>query len=305
MVTVRCLITIVVHNSWPIFQLDVNNVFLYGDLCEEVYMVPLVGYSDPNSKHVCKLIKSLYGLKQTPRQWNEKLNQTLIECGFVQSKCDYSLYTKGTDSLFIALLVYVDDIVITGNDLNEINKFEDFLSSKFKIKDLGKLKYLLGIEVLENNNGLYMTQRKYCLELLSELGLLDSKPLQTPLEQNLVIQTVESEKDMPLTNIIVYQKLVGKLIYLTLTRPDISYVVHCLSQVMHNPLNSHLQLAIRVLRYLKLSPGKGVSITKSNELKLRGYVDADWGKCLGSRRYVTEYCMFLGNSLVSWKSKSK
>ncbi|GJS49217.1 putative reverse transcriptase domain-containing protein [Tanacetum coccineum] len=159
MVTVRCLLNIVVSMSWPVFQLDVNNAFLYGDLEEVVYMKPPEGYF-PSDNKVCRLKKSLYGLKQAPRQWNAKLTSTLIENGFSQSKSDYSLYTKSDKGVFLALLVYVDDIIITGNSVSEIEKFKVFLKSKFMIKDLGKLKYFLGIEVVDTDKGICLNQRK-------------------------------------------------------------------------------------------------------------------------------------------------
>nr|GEV47539.1 ribonuclease H-like domain-containing protein [Tanacetum cinerariifolium] len=163
--------------------------------------------------------------EEVPRQWNGKLTSTLIKNGFSQSKFDYCLYTKSDKGVFLALLVYVDDIMITGNSVYEIEKFKVSLKSKFMIKDLGKLKYFLGIEV------------------------------------------VDTDKD--------YQKLMGKLIYLTNTRPDISYVVHCLSQFMHSSLTSHLKVAFKMLRHLKSCPGLGVHITKTSGMFLTPYSDAD------------------------------
>ncbi|GKG12617.1 ribonuclease H-like domain-containing protein, partial [Tanacetum coccineum] len=123
MVTVRCLLNVAVSQDWPIFQLDVNNAFLYGDIDEDVYMRPPEGYF-PSGNKVCKLKKSLYGLKHAPRQWNAKLTSTLIENGFNQSKSDYSLFTKSDKGIFLALLVYADDIIITGNSVAEIEKFK-------------------------------------------------------------------------------------------------------------------------------------------------------------------------------------
>jgi hypothetical protein len=204
MVTVRCLISIAVNKGWPLYQLDVNNAFLYGDLNEDVYMILPKGFNGGDDSRVCKLNKSLYRLKQAPRQWNAKLTTALVEHGFVQSKFDYSLYIKQSGTVSIYLLVYVDDIVITGNDETGINNFKKFLNSKFMIKDLGELKYFLGIEVLRNDKGICMSQRKYCLELLYEYGLLAAKPVDTPLPENTILSCDETYKDKWLNNITNY-----------------------------------------------------------------------------------------------------
>ncbi|GKD86409.1 ribonuclease H-like domain-containing protein [Tanacetum coccineum] len=164
----------------------------------------------PSDNKACRLRKSLYGLKQAPRQWNAKLTSTLIENGFSQSKSDYSLYTKFDKGVFLALLVYVDDIIIT---------------------DLGKLKHFLGIEVIYTDKVICFNQRKYVLDLLSKYGMLSCKPAKTPLMSKLVISNEACDNDPLLENVTDYQKLMGKLIYLTNTRPDISYAVHCLSQL--------------------------------------------------------------------------
>ncbi|GJT86254.1 ribonuclease H-like domain-containing protein [Tanacetum coccineum] len=302
MVTVRCLLNVVVSNSWPVFQLDVNNAFLYGDLDEIVYMKPPEGYF-PSGNKVCRLKKSLYGLKQAPKQWNAKLTSTLIENGFSQSKFDYSLYTKYDKGVFLDLLVYMDDIIITGNNVSEIEKFKVFLKSKFMIKDLEKLTYFLGIEVIDTEKGICLNQRKYVLDLLSEYGMLACKPVNTPLMSKLIISNEATEKDPILDNTTDYQRLMGKLIYLTNTRPDISYVVHFLSQFMHSPLKSHLKTSFKILRYLKGYPGLGIHIIKDSGMSLYAYSDADWAKCVVTRKSITCYCVFLNNSLVSSKSK--
>ncbi|GJY29287.1 ribonuclease H-like domain-containing protein [Tanacetum coccineum] len=256
MVTVRCLLNIVVSMSWPVFQLDVNNAFLYGDLEEVVYMKPPKGYY-PSDNKVCRLKKSLYGLKQAPRQWNAKLTSTLIENGFSQS------------------------------NISEIEKFKVYLKSKFMIKDLGKRKYFLGIEVVDTDKCICLNQMKYALDLLSEYGMLACKPAKTPLISKLVISNEASNKDPLLENITDYQKLMGKLIYLTNTRPDIFYVVHCLSQFMHSPLTSYLKIAFKILRYLKSCLGLGIHFTKTSSMFLNAYSDADWAKCIVIRKSVT------------------
>nr|XP_043639314.1 uncharacterized mitochondrial protein AtMg00810-like [Erigeron canadensis] len=299
------MINLAVQMNWPLFQLDINNAFLYGELDETVYMTLPEGYFNSDDQRVCRLKKSLYGLKQAPRQWNAKLTQALLENNFVQSRSDYSLFTKSEGNVFIALLVYVDDIIVTGNNIDVINEFKMFLNSKFMIKDLGLLKYFLVIEVIKTEYGLCLSQRKYCMDLLNEFGLLACKPFATPLEQNLVITSEVSEKDGIIDNVIEYQKLIGKLIYLTHTRPDIAYFVHCLSQFMHKPLKSHIKIALRVLRYLKGLPGLGVHIVKNPKLSLETFVDANLAKCVVTRKSVIGFCLFLNGSLVSWKSKKQ
>ncbi|GJQ90773.1 ribonuclease H-like domain-containing protein [Tanacetum coccineum] len=222
---VRCLITLSVTNNWPLFQQDVNNAFLYGDIDKDIYMTIPKGFA---------------------------------KNGFIQSINDHSLFTKTKDNKFISLLIYVDDIAVTGNCVNKIDKFKVFLKSKFKIKDLGPLKYFLGIEVIRSDKDSCLTQRKYCLELLKDYGLLGCKPVSTPMVPNSVLSYEPTDDDPLLDNITGYQKLLSKLIYLTHTRPDIAYSVHCLAQHMHSTLKSHLSSALNVLRYLKGAPGKGI-----------------------------------------------
>ncbi|GKC49516.1 ribonuclease H-like domain-containing protein, partial [Tanacetum coccineum] len=232
--------------------------------------------------------------------------QALTEHGFVQSKFDYSLFTKNSDNVCIILLVYVDDIVVTRNNLNEIKKFKQFLKSKFQIKDLGKLKYFLGIEVLDNKDGICLSQRKYCLELLHEFGLLAAKHVDTHFPENATLNHIESDDDHLLVNVSNYQRLVGKLIYLTNTRPDIAYVVYCLSQYMHSPLNSYLDAALRVLRYLKGSLGSGIQINKTGNLKLRAYDDSDWARSSAEAEYRSmtfAICEMAANPVFHERSK--
>ncbi|GKD46232.1 ribonuclease H-like domain-containing protein, partial [Tanacetum coccineum] len=216
-----------------------------------------------------------------------------------QSKSDYSLYTKYDKGVFLALLVYVDDIIIIGNNVSEIKKFKVYLKFKYMIKDLGKLKYFLGIEIVDTEKGICLNQRKYMLDLLSEYGMLACKPAKTPLPSKLVISNEATEKDLVLDNITDYQKLMGKLIYLTNTRHDISYDVHHLSQFIHSPLKSHLKIAFQIFRYLKGCPGLGIHIVKDSGMSLTTFSDVDWAKCVVTRKSVTGYCVFLNNSLVS------
>lgn len=257
------------------------------------------GSSQPNL--VCKLTKSLYGLKQASRQWNAKLTSTILHLGFTQSKADYSLFTKGTGDNFPILLVYVDDILLAGPNISVINYFKNTLSSHFKLRDLGKLKYFLGLEVAQSQQGIYISQRKYTLQLLQEAGELASKPTIIPMDPNIKftddnITTVDSSS---------YRRLIGQLLYLTTTRPDITFTVHKLSQYVSNPTSQHMQAAHKILKYLKNSPGQGLFYSSNNSLTLKSFSDADWAKCSKTRRSISGYCVFLGSSLISWKAKKQ
>lgn len=253
-----------------------------------------------SSNKVCKLHKSLYGLKQASRQWFSKLSTALISLGYSPSSADHSLFTKLHNSHFTALLVYVDDIVLTGDDLQEIQSVKQFLDSTFKIKDLGKLKYFLGLEIARSTQGIFLNQRKYALELLEDSGLLATKPSTTPFDCSLKLHDSDSP---PYEDETTYRRLVGRLLYLTTTRPDIAFIVQQLSQFISQPLQVHHSAAIRVLKYLKSAPAKGLFYSSSSTLKLSGFADSDWASCPATRRSVTGYCVFLGTSMLSWKSK--
>ena len=178
MVTVKLLLALAAKNNWPLIQLDVNNAFLNGDLEEEVYMQIPQGYSVPSSTTetlVCKLQKSLYGLRQASRQWYSKFSTFLFTMGFTQSKSDYSLFFKGSGSTYVALLVYVDDIVITGASSEQIQLLKKALSDQFKLKDLGNLRHFLGLEIARSKSGIFISQRQYTLKLLEDMGLLGAK----------------------------------------------------------------------------------------------------------------------------------
>jgi Reverse transcriptase (RNA-dependent DNA polymerase) len=181
--TVRILLSIVVNNNWNFYQMDVKNTFLQGALEEEVYMTLPPGHQRENTSNlVCRLNKSIYGLKQSPRAWYEKLSQFLISCNFKVSDADSSLFIKHNTNGTTVVLVYVDDIIVTGNNQIEIDCVKKDLKQKFEIKDLGKLKYFLGIEITHSQKVFFLSQRKYVLDLLKETGKLGCKPAKTPIE---------------------------------------------------------------------------------------------------------------------------
>ncbi|CAJ2644692.1 unnamed protein product [Trifolium pratense] len=299
--TVRIVIALASVHNWFLHQLDVNNAFLHGDLQEDVYMLPPPGVTnDPNK--VCKLVKSLYGLKQASRQWYAKLTSLLLSHGYKQAHSDHSLFTKHDASHFTLLLVYVDDVILAGNHMAEFSYVKNLLHNAFKIKDLGQLKYFLGLEVAHSAKGISLCQRKYCLDLLSDSGLLGAKPVSTPSDASLKLHADDSA---PFEDISAYRRLVGRLLYLNTTRPDITFITQQLSQFLSKPTHTHYSAAMRVLRYLKNCPGRGLFFPRNSTLQILGFSDADWAGCKDSRRSISGQCFFLGQSLISWRTKKQ
>jgi hypothetical protein len=192
-------------------------------------------------------------------------------------------------------------MVIRGDDETEILHLKKMLAKSFEVKDLGHLHYFLGIEVAYGVQGIYLSQRKYVLDLLAETGMLECRPVPTPIEQNHRILANSGEP----VDKYQYQRLVGRLIYLSHTRPDIAYAVSVVSRYMHDPRSGHLDYVHRILRYLKSCPGKGILFSNHGHLDIEGYTDADWAGCLDDRRSTSGYCVFVGGNLVGWRSKKQ
>lgn len=251
---------------------------------------------------VFKLHKSLYGLKQASRQWFAKLSSSLHSLGYKQSQHDHFLFTKRHGSHLTALLVYVDDLILAGTDSSKINSVKLHLDNQFKIKDLGTLKYFLGLEVARYKRGITIYQQKYALDVLSDAGLLASKPVPTPMARTTKLHVSDSD---PFPDAAAYRKLVGRLLYLTNTIPNISFSVQQLRQFMSSPTVAQHTAATRVLRYIKGTPGQGLFYPSSSSTHLKAFSYSDWASCSDTHRSVTGYCVFLGDSLVSWKPKKQ
>lgn len=313
--TVRTVLAVAAIQGWHTHQMDVSNAFLHGNLSETVYMKLPKGYWGIGSRislnmalplesspYVCFLQKSLYGLRQAPRLWFEKLSATLIDMGYQQSKADYSLFTRHTSSQITLILVYVDDLLLTGSCLQSIAELKLLLAQHFHMKDLGQLRYFLGLEVDNSADGIFLSQRKYTIDILKEHKLLNARPLQLPLDMH--VKLTPDLGDL-LPNPLVYQRLLGQLIYLTITRPDICFSVQLLSQYTNKPTTAHLQAAYRLLRYLAGSKSQGILLASDSAAQLTAFCDSDWASCPTTRRSTTGYCVFLGKSPVSWKSKKQ
>ncbi|CAL1392348.1 unnamed protein product [Linum trigynum] len=298
--SVKTLLAVAAAKNWEMIQLDVSNAFLNGDLEEEVYMELPPGIDKPG--YVCKLRKSIYGLKQASRQWFAKLTSVLLDFGYTQSHNDHSMFLHHSSSGISVLLVYVDDIIIAGDDKMAMQALKHHLSDQFKLRDLGHLHYFLGLEMARSREGIHICQKKYCTDLLNDTGFADSKSVVTPID----MKTRLAANDGPLLGDPgLYRRIVGRLHYLTITRPEITFAVQQLCQYSAAPTTTHIQLAYRVLKYLKNAPGQGLFYSSSSDLTLRGYSDSDWASCPDTRRSTTGYCITFGTSLIIWKSKKQ
>ncbi|XP_019095577.1 PREDICTED: uncharacterized protein LOC109130463 [Camelina sativa] len=269
-------------------------------------MTPPPGLEDTISpRKVLRLRKATYGLKQSPRAWYHKLSTTLINHGFKKYHSDTTLFTLQSAKGIVVVLIYVDDLIIFRDNQEGIKDIKAHLNSVFDIKDLGELKYFLGIEVCRSPEGVFLSQRKYTLDLLCETGKLRAKPIDTPLLDGYQVERMGERHDPPYEDPFGYRRLVCKLIYLTLTRPDICYAVNQVSQYMKAPTTYHWSLLERILHYLKGSPGQGIWMGKNSNTDLVGYCDADWGGDKTDRRSVTGYCTFIKGNLVTWKTKKQ
>ncbi|XP_025670273.1 uncharacterized mitochondrial protein AtMg00810-like [Arachis hypogaea] len=261
-----------------------------------------LGYKSESSGLVCKLNKSIYGLRQASRQWFYKFTSALLTHKFKQSKHDYSLFSYGSGDKIVYLLVYVDDIILASPSKDMMHKVQKLLEASFKLKILGDLKYFLGLELARSSDGIVLSQRKYALSILEDTNFTDSKSVSLPMEANLRLS--DSDGDL-LADSSIYRRLIGRLMYLTISRPDITYAVSTLSQFSSKPRTTHVNALHHLLRYLKGTVGQGLLFSAKSEKRLMAYADADWAGCPDTRRSVSGYCVFIGDSLISWRSKKQ
>ncbi|KAM1023651.1 hypothetical protein ACFX2A_045494 [Malus domestica] len=302
--TVRIVLALAATNHWQLRQLDIKNAFLHGDLQEEIYMKQPQRFVDASHPiHVCKLIKSLYGLKQAPRAWNSKFTSYLAAMNFQVSASDTSLFIKKDDSDIVILLLYVDDIILTGSNSVKIQKMIDELSEVFELKDMGQLTYFLGLQISYKDNGdIFLNQSKYIRDVIHKAGMDSCKPAATPCKPH--DQLVISGGSL-LTDPSLYRSIVGSLQYLTFTRPDIAYVVNTVCQFMKSPMEMHYAAVKRILRYLQGTQHHGILYSAAKETTLTAFSDADWAADINTRRSITGYVVYLGNNPVSWQSKKQ
>lgn len=245
---VRAIIAIAAAKGWKIHQMDVKTAFLNRTIDDEVYLEQPEGFVIHNAaSHVCKLKKALYGLKQAPRAWYERIDSYLLGLGFTKNDADPNLYFKVINGNMLILILYVDDLLITGEDHLIIQCKKD-LASEFDMKDLGSLHYFLGLEVWQKPDGIFLNQGKYTIDILKRFGMWDCRPMSTPMETNL--HKLKAAAESKLANPTLYRQIIRSLMYLVNTRQDICYAMNALSQFMCEPREIHLVAAKHILKYL-------------------------------------------------------
>ncbi|KAM2677793.1 hypothetical protein EV1_004297 [Malus domestica] len=299
--TIRTLIALAAQKGWKLFQLDVKSAFLNGILEEEVYIEQPEGFEVKNACHkVYKLRKALYGLKQAPRAWYSEIDAYLTSCNFIRSTSEATLYTKSDEEGGILIVsIYVDDIVYTGSSKTLLSEFKMEMMQKYEMSDLGLLHHFLGMGILQTENGVFIHQSKYAKSLLVRFGLEDCKPVSIPLPTGEKLKKVDGSE---LADETMYRKIVGSLLYLTATRPDLMYAASLLSRFMNGPTKKHFGVARRVLRYVQGTLSYGIEYAKDSDAILVGFCDADWAGSEDDCRSTSGYAFSFGSGIFSWAS---
>ena len=306
--TIRLVVAIASARKWPLFQLDVKSAFLNGPLEEEVYVSQPPGFVVKGKEDmVYRLRKALYGLKQAPRAWNKRIDSFLFELGFVKCSVEHGVYVKvkNRGQSLVIICLYVDDLLVTGSDLRDIEDVKEILKSEFEMTDLGALSYFLGMEFKHTAKGIVMHQQKYVKDLLKKFNMVSCHSVNTPAEPNVKLKKDDEGEAVDGTQ---FKQIVGSLRFLCNSRPDISFGVGLVSRFMGNPKKLHMVAAKRILRYLAGTSDYGVlfpSCSQNLKVELIGYSDSDYSGDLDERKSTSGYVFQVDGAPISWCSKKQ
>ncbi|GJR69154.1 retrovirus-related pol polyprotein from transposon TNT 1-94 [Tanacetum coccineum] len=299
----RIFLASAASKNMTIYQMDVKTAFLNGELKEEVYVSQPEGFIDlDRPHHVYRLKKALYGLKQPPRAWYDTLSKFLLAQGFSKGVVDPTLFIRKTGKHTLHVQIYVDDIIFASTDPKDCDRFSNEMSSKFQMSMMGQISFFLGLQISQNPRGIFINQSKYANEILKKFDLHKSDPVDTPMVER-------TKLDEDLSGIPVdqtqYRSMIGSLMYLTASRPDLVFAVCMCARYQSKPTKKHLEAVKRVFRYLQGSINMGLWYPKDTAMALTAYADADHAGCQDTRRSTSGSAQFLGDKLVSWSSKNK
>ena len=306
----RTIMALVVQFNLELHQMDVKTAFLNGDIDETIYMMQPENFVLGDTKRmVCKLKKSIYGLKQASHQWYFKFHQVIISSGFEMNMVDDCIYHKISGSKHIYLVLYVDDILLATNDIGMLHETKRFLSKKFEMKDLGDASFVLGIQIHRDRSQgiLGLSQKRYIEKILKRFGMHDCKPGDTPMAKGdkfSLSQYPKNNFEIQEMQQIPYASAIGSLIYAQVcTHPDIAYIVGMLGRYLSNPRKDHWIAAKRVMRYLQRTKDYMLTYRKLDQLEIIGYSDSDFAEFRDSMKSTSGYIYLLvGGGVISWKS---
>jgi len=300
---IRILLDYACAHNIKLYQMDVKSAFFNGYVNEEVYVEQPPGFEDykqPN--HVYKLKKTLYGLKQAPRAWYERLRDFLLSKGFKMGKVDTALFTKKIGQDLFVLQIYVDDIIFGSTNQGFCEEFGKMMAKEFEMSMIGELSYFLGLQINQMKNGTFVSHGKYIKDMLKKFGMEDSKSISTPMGTN---GSLDSDTSGNMVDQKMYRSMIGSLLYVTASRPDVMFSVCMCARFQASPRESHLKATKRILRYLKHTQNVGLWYSKGAKFELVGYSDSDCVGCKVDRRSSSGTSQLLGRSLVSWSSKKQ
>lgn len=303
METVRLLLALAAHSGWEVRHMDVKSAFLNGDLSEEVYVAQPPGYVITGKEHhVLRLNKALYGLRQAPRAWYAKLDETLSTLGFKRSPLEHVVYRRGDAHSYLLVGVYVDDLIITDTDKDHITEFKSQMQQLFKMSDLGLLSYYLGIEVTQGKGLITLCQRGYAEKIIKMAGMSGCNHCHTPMECRLKLKKEDEAKPCDSS---LYRSIIGSLRYLVHTRPDITHAVGIVSRFMEKPTVTHWTAVKQILRYVQGTLSYGCRYVQGGNGGLLGYSDSDHAGDIGDRKSTSGQVFFLGENPISWTSQKQ
>ena len=303
METIRLLISLAAHNGWSIYQMDVKSAFLNGVLEEEVFVEQPLGFVKRGMEgKVLKLRKALYGLKQAPRAWNTRIDSYLKSSGFEQCPHEHAIYVKKEHGSILIVALYVDDLIFMSNNDGLKLEFKEVMKKEFEMTDLGLMRYFLGLEVRQMENGIFVCQKKYAGDLMKKYKLGKCNPVSTPMEVGVKLSKYDGGERVDAT---MYRSMVGNLRYLTCTRPDLLFSVGVVSRFMEEPVYGHLKAIKRILRYVKGTLDHGLWYGRSNMCSLLGFSDSDWVGDIDDRKSTSGFVFFMGNTAFTWSSKKQ
>lgn len=301
--TVRVILAEAAHNGWKVYQLDVKSAFLHGELKEDVYIEQPQGFIvEGEANKVYKLKKALYGLRHAPRAWYNKIEGYFAKEGFEKCYCEHTLFVKTEQENILIVSLYVDDLIYTGNSVSLLENIKASMMSEFAMVDLGLMKFFLGVELIQDEHGIFINQQKYAGEILKRFGMKNSNSVRNPIVPG---QKLSKTRNGEVADPTVFKQLIGSLRYLTATRPDLIYSVNLVSRYMEKPYEEHMLAAKRILRYVKGTTEYGIQYKCGEERVLIGFVDSDYAGDVDDRKSTSGYVFMLSGGVVSWASKKQ